>query len=227
MGRGASARAPHAESRADVVTSVATRSVAGPPLHRAHVRARESSAAIASSCPTWENTRCSNRHWNAQTTSSYSLVISPPAPVSLCVSCRCALLGLGLSFSATAACHAFDRGCMRVLQGMHGALTDCCFCVCVFFVFLCGWGASVIRIGEAAAVALAKALETGHCQLKRLFIHGESMRVLPHALLGLGLSFLAVAAMRLVGGVCVAGGGVDGALMLTDCVCTAVFSTCG
>ena len=40
---------------------------------------------------------------------------------------------------------------------------------------MCGWDASDNRIGDEGAVALAKALESGQCQLKSLILYGESM----------------------------------------------------
>ena len=40
---------------------------------------------------------------------------------------------------------------------------------------MCGWGASGNRIGDEGAVALAKALESGQCQLESLGLYGESL----------------------------------------------------
>ena len=45
------------------------------------------------------------------------------------------------------------------------------------YVLMCGLGASDNGIGEAGAVAVAKALESGQCQLKSLDVTGESMRL--------------------------------------------------
>ena len=42
-------------------------------------------------------------------------------------------------------------------------------------VLMCGLGASGNRIGDAGAVAVAKALESGQCQLQSLDVGGESM----------------------------------------------------
>ena len=58
-------------------------------------------------------------------------------------------------------------------------LTDC-GCAGVFDG-MCGWDASVNGIGEAGAVALAKALESGQCQLTTLKIYCESMRLAARA----------------------------------------------
>ena len=49
-------------------------------------------------------------------------------------------------------------------------LTDC-GCVAVL---MCGWDASENNIGDAGAVALAKALESGQCKLESLNLAGES-----------------------------------------------------
>ena len=76
--------------------------------------------------------------------------------------------------------------CVRALRGgrgwRFGMLTDC-GCAAVFDG-MCGWDASGNGIGDAGAVALAKALGSGQCQLKSLILEGESMCLLPHALLG-------------------------------------------
>ena len=88
---------------------------------------------------------------------------------------------------------AFASGCMlsvgavRGLEGCSGApmLTDCaCIAVCV-----CGWDAAGNGIGEAGAVALAKALESGQCTLNSLDLSGESTCLAACALLGLRLCF--------------------------------------
>ena len=42
---------------------------------------------------------------------------------------------------------------------------------------MCGWDASGNGIGDAGAVALAKALESGQCQLQSLVLACESMRL--------------------------------------------------
>ena len=42
---------------------------------------------------------------------------------------------------------------------------------------MCGMDATVNGIGDAGAVALAKALESGQCQLQSLDLRGESMRL--------------------------------------------------
>ena len=40
---------------------------------------------------------------------------------------------------------------------------------------MCGMDATANRIGEAGAVALAKALESGQCKLQSLDLEGESL----------------------------------------------------
>ena len=57
-------------------------------------------------------------------------------------------------------------------MGGSGALvlTDC---ACI--VVVCVWDAAVNKIGEAGAVAIAKALESGQCPLQSLDLRGESM----------------------------------------------------
>ncbi len=88
----------------------------------------------------------------------------------------------------------FGRQYMRGLEGVGGALmlTDC---VCTAVFSTRGWGALGNHIGDTGGVALAKAVESGRCQLTDLDLACKSKRVLPHALLGLGLSFPAAAVM--------------------------------
>ena len=99
-------------------------------------------------------------------------------------------------------------------------LTDC-GCAAVFDG-MCGWDASGNGIGDAGAVALAKALGSGQCQLKSLNLGCESMCVLPRALLGCA-PFVPAGMLLVVGGVCACGvEGVCGAFgMLSDCGCRA------
>ena len=59
-----------------------------------------------------------------------------------------------------------------------------CCCCCV-----CGWDAADNGIGEAGAVALAKALESGQCTLESLNLQRESTCLAACALLGLRLCF--------------------------------------
>ena len=76
---------------------------------------------------------------------------------------------------------------MRGLEGCSGTamLTDCaCIAVCV-----CGWDAADNDIGDAGAVALAKALESGQCTLESLNLGCESTCLAACALLGLRLCF--------------------------------------
>ena len=48
-------------------------------------------------------------------------------------------------------------------------LTDC---ACI--VVVCVWDAADNKIGDAGAVAIAKALESGQCPLQSLDLYGES-----------------------------------------------------
>ncbi len=100
-------------------------------------------------------------------------------------------------------------------------LTDC---VCTAVFSTCGWGASDNRIGEAGGVALAKAVESGRCQ--RVCLERESIIVcLAACASGLGPFRSGCHAF---GPRCMRGlEGVGGALMLTDCVCTAGFGGLG
>ena len=54
---------------------------------------------------------------------------------------------------------------------------------------MCGWDVAGNGIGEAGAVALAKALESGQCTLKSLNLDGQSTFLAACALLGLRLCF--------------------------------------
>ena len=45
---------------------------------------------------------------------------------------------------------------------------------CACMVVVCGWAVADTRVGDAGAVALAKALESGQCQLKELVLRSES-----------------------------------------------------
>ena len=54
---------------------------------------------------------------------------------------------------------------------------------------MCGWDVADNGIGEAGAVALAKALESGQCTLESLDLYGESTCLAACALLGLRLCF--------------------------------------
>ena len=82
----------------------------------------------------------------------------------------CRMRAAGPAPLLPAAC--FPVGAVRGLEGCSGAsmLTDCaCIAVCV-----CGWDAADNGIGEAGAVALAKALESGQCTLNSLDLRSES-----------------------------------------------------
>ena len=102
--------------------------------------------------------------------------------------------------------------CARVRSGgrgwRFGMLTDC-GCAAVFDG-MCGWDASVNGIGEAGAVALAKALESGQCQLKSLNLNSESMCLCRMRCWAVRLSFRLACSLsvgRSVVCVCVRSGG--------------------
>ena len=101
-------------------------------------------------------------------------------------------------------------------------------CGCTAAVWMCGWDAPGNRIGDTGAVALAKALESGQCQLKSLDLRCESMCLAASCAAGLRACFsLRLPCFRSV--VCVRGleRAVGGALMLTRCGCTAAAWMCG
>ena len=113
--------------------------------------------------------------------------------------------------------------CVRALRGgrgwRFGMLTDC-GCAAVFDG-MCGWDASDNGIGDAGAVALAKALESGQCQLESLDLNGESVCL---AACGAGLCAFRSGWHASFGRwrVCVRSGGRVWRLwMLSDCVCPA------
>ena len=86
-------------------------------------------------------------------------------------------------------------------------LTDC-GCAAVFDG-MCGWDASGDDIGDAGAVALAKALGSGQCQLKSLYLGGESMCLCRMRCWAVRLSFRLACSLS-VGGVCARVCGVEG-----------------
>eukprot|EP01043_Picozoa_sp_COSAG02_P071726 COSAG02_NODE_13224_length_1423_cov_4.558157_2_plen_95_part_00 len=93
-------------------------------------------------------------------------------------------------------------------------LTDCgCGAV---FDGMCGWDASDNGIGEAGAVALAKALESGQCQLKSLDLRCESMCLCRMRWWAVRLSFRLACSLS-VGGVCVRARGVEGVGGALEC----------
>ena len=57
---------------------------------------------------------------------------------------------------------------MALLDAERLWVSCCCF-------LMCGMDATGNDIGEAGAVALAKALESGQCQLESLGLYGESV----------------------------------------------------
>merc|ERR1719218_279873 len=90
---------------------------------------------------------------------------------SLCLAtCAAGLCGI------RSGCHALGRWCVRAC-GVEGVgrrlllLTDC-GCVAVL---MCGWDASDNNIGEAGAVALAKALASGQSQLQSLNLQDNNI----------------------------------------------------
>ena len=50
-----------------------------------------------------------------------------------------------------------------------------CACALLLLLCVCGWDAAGNSIGDAGAVALAKALESGQCKLESLDLEGESV----------------------------------------------------
>ena len=59
---------------------------------------------------------------------------------------------------------------MALLDAERLRVSCCCF-------LMCGMDATGNDIGEAGAVALAKALESGQCQLNNLNLYGECLCV--------------------------------------------------
>ena len=86
---------------------------------------------------------------------------------------------------------------MALLDAERLRVSCCCF-------LMCGMDATATDIGDAGAVALAKALESGQCQLESLFLSGESLCVLPRAVLG-SAPFVPAGMLPSVGGVCACG----------------------
>ena len=107
---------------------------------------------------------------------------------------------------------------MALLDAERLRVSCCCF-------LMCGMDATDNGIGDAGAVALAKALESGQCQLDTLDLRGESMCLCRMRCWAVRLSFrlawsLSVRGVRL----CVWSGGRGWRFwMLTDCGCAAVF----
>ena len=75
---------------------------------------------------------------------------------------------LACFFRSVACVRAEWRACVALLDAERLRVSCCCF-------LMCGMDATDNRIGEAGAVALAKALESGQCQLQSLDLAGESM----------------------------------------------------
>ena len=103
---------------------------------------------------------------------------------------------------------------MALLDAERLRVSCCCF-------LMCGMDATDNGIGEAGAVALAKALESGQCQLKSLGLDGESVCL---AACGAGLCAFRSGWHASFGRwrVCVRSGGrVWRFWMLSDCVCPA------
>ena len=84
-----------------------------------------------------------------------------------------ALAGLAWCFQL----RAFSRLALCV-HGRGGSsammMLSECACALLLLLCVCGWDAVGNNIGEAGAVALAKALESGQCKLESLNLEGES-----------------------------------------------------
>ena len=103
---------------------------------------------------------------------------------------------------------------MALLDAERLRVSCCCF-------LMCGMDATGNEIGDAGGVALAKALESGQCQLESLDLNGESVCL---AACGAGLCAFRSGWHASFGRwrVCVRSGGrVWRFWMLSDCVCPA------
>ena len=111
---------------------------------------------------------------------------------------------------------------MALLDAERLRVSCCCF-------LLCGMDATGTGIGEAGAVALGKALESGQCQLEGLDLNRESVCL---AACGAGLcaplSFRLACFCRSVVSVCAVRSGGRGwrCRMLTECGCRGVAVVC-
>jgi len=139
-------------------------------------------------------------------------------PRLVCVSCRVGCWALLLLFRL--ACFLRSVACVRAGWRACAALWDAerlrvsCWCF-----LMCGMDATVNDIGDAGAVALGKALESGQCQLESLDLTGESVCL---AACGAGLCAFRSGRHASFGRwrVCVRSGGrVWCFWMLSDCVC--------
>ena len=104
---------------------------------------------------------------------------------------------------------------MALLDAERLRVACCCF-------LMCGMDATDNGIGNEGALALAKALESGQCQLKSLDLYGESVCL---AACGAGLCAFRSGWHASFGRwrVCVRSGGRVWRLwLLSDCVCPAV-----
>ena len=84
---------------------------------------------------------------------------------------------------------------MALLDAERLRVSCCCF-------LMCGMDATGNRIGEAGGVALAKALESGQCQLKSLDLGCESMCLCHMRCWAVRVSFRLACSLS-VSGVCV------------------------
>ena len=106
------------------------------------------------------------RHWGAGSArwkasiSTVSLCVLPHAVLGSAPFVPC--------FLRSVACvRAGRRACAALWDAERVRVSCCCF-------LMCGMDATGNRIGDAGAVAIAKALESGQCKLKSLDLSGES-----------------------------------------------------
>ena len=123
------------------------------------------------------------RHWRAGNASWRASI----SKVSLCVLPHHALLGFAPAVRC--GCHAFGRWCACVGWRVVGGALMLTRCGCTAAVWMCGWDAAGNGIGDTGAVALAKALESGQCQLKSLNLGCESMCLAASCAAGLRACF--------------------------------------
>ena len=156
------------------------------------------------------------RHWRVGSASwraSISAVSLRVLPRAVLGSARFVPAGMLPSVGGVCA-PAEWRACVALLDAER-LRVSCCCCL------MRGTDATVERIGDAGAVALGKALESGQCQLKSLVLNSESAYL---AACGAGLCAFRSGWPASFGRwrVCVRGGGrVWRCWLLSDCVCPA------
>ena len=121
--------------------------------------------------------------------------------------------GMLLAVGGASAC-GVEGVCVALWDAERLRVSCCC-------VLMCGMGTTDNGIGDAGAVAIAKALGSGQCPLEILDLTGESVCL---ATCGAGLCAFRSGWHASCGRwrVCVRGGGrVRRSRMLSDCVCRA------